>query len=36
VISAVAAVVIAVVLARHRGVRLRGFLRPAALARATS
>jgi MFS family permease len=36
VISAAATVVIAVVLARHRGVRLRGFLRPATLARATS
>jgi MFS family permease len=36
VISAAAAVVVAVLLARYRGVRLRAYLRPAALARAMS
>ena len=36
VISAAAAIVIAVLLARYRGVRLRRYLRPAALAQATS
>jgi MFS family permease len=36
VISAAAAVVVAFLLARHRGVRLRGYLTPAALARAAS
>jgi MFS family permease len=36
VISAAAAVVVAVLLARYRGVRLRGYLRPSALVHATS
>jgi len=36
VISAAAAVVVAVLLARYRGVRLRGYLRPSELAHATS
>lgn len=36
VVSAAAAIVIAVLLARYRGVRLRGYLRPALLAQATS
>jgi MFS family permease len=36
VISAAAAVVVAVLLARYRGVRLRGYLRPSELAHAAS
>jgi len=36
VISAAAAVVVALLLARYRGVQLRSYLRPAALAQATS
>jgi len=36
VISAAAAVVVAVLLARYRGIRLRGYLRPAGLAEAMS
>jgi cell division protein FtsW (lipid II flippase) len=36
VISAAAAVVVAVLLARYRGVRLRAYLRPTALAQAAS
>jgi MFS family permease len=36
VISAAAAVVVAVLMARYRGVRLRAYLRPAALAQAMS